>query len=298
MTLQHPQRPRYQLALGAATLLAIGALAVTPQIQAHSFGVLPITAPGNAPTIYTLQGDTTNSGTGSTTFTSSGAGTTLWSFQTATNTSAVVLEGSCQNATTPRCYGVNGRGNIGVLGTTLIQGGVGVGVVGVGGSSSQGVLGSSDSGAGVQGSITGNGPGAMTISGAVYGVNSNVNGGSSSANAGVYGYCGTCKGVDGVSGSYIGVIGDSTSNNGVYARTVNGTVALRAHNNTTSAGYYGIVSDGDVLINGNYSATGTKSARVATAQGERLMYAAESTQNIFTDQGTAHPARRPRGHHD
>jgi hypothetical protein len=42
-----------------------------------------------------------------------------------------------------------------------------------------------------------------------------------------------------------------------------------------------------VRINGNYVATGTKSAVVPTTEGDRLMYAEEATQNYFSDQGSA-----------
>jgi hypothetical protein len=61
---------------------------------------------------------------------------------------------------------------------------------------------------------------------------------------------------------------------------------------TLNSGAYALVTGspqnggyGDVLIQGNYEATGTKSARVTTNEGDRLMYAEESTTNIFSDQG-------------
>jgi hypothetical protein len=70
-----------------------------------------------------------------------------------------------------------------------------------------------------------------------------------------------------------------------------GSVGLYAYTGNSSS--YALVTGdpptfgGNVLIQGNYQATGTKSARVATNQGDRLMYSSESTKNIFTDQGTA-----------
>lgn len=182
----------------------------------------------------------------------------------------------------------------------------GSGVYAYGGS--YGVIGSASSngtglyGYGSYGLRAYGGPYGTYSSGTSYGVYATTDSGK-----GVYGYANSGNGVYAysVSGGALvaaaprgtAVRAASTSSYGLYATTTSGTggyiatstgaVGLRVKNATTGAGYYALVTEGDVLISGNYSATGTKSARVATSQGARLMYAAESTQNIFTDQGSA-----------
>jgi hypothetical protein len=58
-----------------------------------------------------------------------------------------------------------------------------------------------------------------------------------------------------------------------------GTVAL----STQGGAFIG----GDLQINGNYSATGTKNAVVETSRGQRLMYSEEATEVWFNDYGFA-----------
>ena len=78
----------------------------------------------------------------------------------------------------------------------------------------------------------------------------------------------------------------STKGTGVYV-TTGGITALRAVNPNKANDHYAAIFDGNVRINGSYTATGTKSALVHTTGGDRLMYAEEATQNFFSDQGMA-----------
>jgi hypothetical protein len=105
---------------------------------------------------------------------------------------------------------------------------------------------------------------------------------------GVYGYTNDVNslGLAGVTAQGGGDLGT-----GMIATSEHATGAILF---TRNPGQYALVTGpvtpgaeeyGDVLINGNYEATGTKSARVPTNQGDRLMYAQESTINIFSDQG-------------
>ena len=69
--------------------------------------------------------------------------------------------------------------------------------------------------------------------------------------------------------------------------THSGSAAFRAHNDTTTAGHYGIISDGSLMVNGNITCRLVAAMGVPTNQGERLMYADASTQSKLSDQGTA-----------
>lgn len=163
-----------------------------------------------------------------------------------------------------------------------------------------GVVGTSTGGTGVYGKSTGT-TGTAAIGG-VYGYNSlSAVGSTSKTNSGVYGFCTNCNGVFGTSANYTGVRGTATGTGtgtyggyftakggtAVYAKSTVGKVAFRAVAAKKASGYYAGVFDGNVRINGNYVATGTKSAVVPTSKGDRLMYAEEATQNYFSDQGSA-----------
>lgn len=171
------------------------------------------------------------------------------------------------------------------------------GVWGDVGGGGYGIVGSSSGGIGAYGSTSGSTTSATDVAGA-YGYSGlSAVGATSARNAGVFGTCAHCIGVSGKSTDYDGVRGTSTSrygvygksasNNGVYATTTTGTAALRAVNPNKTSNHYAGLFDGNVRINGNYVATGTKSAVVATTEGDRLMYAEEATQNYFSDQGMA-----------
>ena len=185
--------------------------------------------------------------------------------------------------------GTGGNG-IGVWGS---HAGTGWGVYGATSGAGRGVYGNSP-GTGVYGIGTGAGAGTY----GVYGTT-----GSTSQDAvGVYGVAttGNARGVVGNSANGIALLGASTNGSGFYGFSQNGPGGVLASGSATGVTAYSnnpagwaIVTGGgggaygNVYIGGNYQATGTKSARVETNQGDRLLYATESTKNIFSDQGSA-----------
>ena len=239
------------------------------------------------------------------------SGTSYGGYFTSTNgASGGKAYGVYASGTNYGAYATSSGGN-GVYATSLAASGNGVyangsgssfyGVWGDVGGGGFGVVGSSSGGTGSYGSSTGSTGGSATVAG-VYGYNSlAVVDSRSTHNSGVFGSCPNCNGVYGTSANYAGVRGTATGSGtgtyggyfsaakgtGVYARTNTGKVAFRAVNPNKTSTYYAGVFDGNVRINGNYAATGTKSAIVTTSQGDRLMYAEEATQNYFSDQGTA-----------
>lgn len=142
-----------------------------------------------------------------------------------------------------------------------------VSISGVGsGAGSTGVQGSSTSGYGLYGTSSSN----VGIAG------------TSSSNWGVYGFSTSNTGVVGTSTSGWAIWGNSTGANGVVGQT------------TTGVGVYGVSTgsgraaqfDGDVVVNGNFQATGIKSAVVPTAAGgHRRLYCQESPEPWFEDFG-------------
>lgn len=167
------------------------------------------------------------------------------------------------------------------------------------GGNGYGIVGSSSGGNGVYGSSTGR-TGSTNVAG-VYGYEGlSALGSASATNSGVFGTCANCNGVFGTSANFTGVRGaatgggantyggyfSSTKGTGIYV-TTGGITALRAVNPNKANDHYAAVFDGNVRINGSYTATGTKSALVHTTGGDRLMYAEEATQNFFSDQGMA-----------
>ena len=167
------------------------------------------------------------------------------------------------------------------------------------GGNGYGIVGSSSGGNGVYGSSTGS-TGAANVAG-VYGYEGlSALGSASATNSGVFGTCANCNGVFGTSANFTGVRGSATGSSantyggyfssnkgtGIYV-TTGGITALRAVNPNKANDHYAAVFDGNVRINGSYTATGTKSALVHTTGGDRLMYAEEATQNFFSDQGMA-----------
>ncbi len=212
-----------------------------------------------------------------------------------TGTTAGVYALSSANGLYAKSTSANGNG-VYATGTGASFYGVWADVAGGG----FGVVGNSTGGTGLYGSTSGT-PGSTPVAG-VSGYNSLTAVGTSSANnSAVLGNCTNCNGVYGISANYVGVRGLATGNGtgtfggmfasnagtGIYARTATGGTALFADNPNKGAGFYAGVFNGNVRINGNYYATGTKTAVVSTSKGDRLMYAEEATQNYFSDQGTA-----------
>jgi hypothetical protein len=121
---------------------------------------------------------------------------------------------------------------------------------------------------------------------ATTGNNVGVNGQSSST--GGTGVRGIAMATTGIT---YGVYGrsDSTSGTGVYgdAEAVTGTT-YGVYGASSSTSGYGVYSFGNMRVQGNFSATGTKAAIVDTRDyGWRNLYAMESPQNWFEDFGKA-----------
>jgi hypothetical protein len=123
---------------------------------------------------------------------------------------------------------------------------------------------------------------AYSTSGSAHGVEGFT---SSTSGSGLYGLAlpstGTNYGVYGRS--------NSTSGNGVYGRA-NATTGVNygVYGFTGSSSGYGVFSQGNLYANGNFTATGVKSAIVDTQDyGWRSLYAMESPQNWFEDFGQA-----------
>ena len=202
----------------------------------------------------------------------------------------------------------NNLGNITVLngGAGVIGNGNSVGVFGYGDttSGSSGVLGRSGAsdGIGVQGSdddlVL---PGGITNGAGVVGYSDNVGvfgwGDTTTSSYGVYGTSDDDNTGYGVVGSapYIGVYGQSDgtclsfSGFGVYGYAADNAAQVDAGvyggcENTISdwAGYF----SGDVYIDGDYTATGTKSAAVKTDDGWHKVYCQESPEIWFEDFGS------------
>ena len=126
----------------------------------------------------------------------------------------------------------------------------GTGVFGDSSTSGTGVSGASTSGIGVNGTSTG-GPG-------VVGTSTNKAGviGTSTNNVGVVGTSTNNVGVEGTSTNSVGVEGTSTNSFGVEG-TSNTSVGIGVHGINSFGGLAGLF-DGNVQVNGNFSATGTK----------------------------------------
>lgn len=169
--------------------------------------------------------------------------------------------------------------NAGVLGVSTNYAGVsGLSTPGPGvaGSSSNGtaVLGQSSAGSGVVGQAAGGQPGVFGVgnSGAgVQGLSTNSAGvrGDSVNNAGVIGTANGGNGVSGLSATGFAVFGNSPGGIGVFGVSTSGV-----------AGRF----DGNVSINGDFSATGMKSAIVVAKDGvARRLYCMEAPDSWFED---------------
>jgi hypothetical protein len=140
-----------------------------------------------------------------------------------------------------------------------------------------GVYGRSDSANGT--GVVGN---ALAYTGPTIGVS-----GTSNSTGG----CGVSGLADASTSSNYGVYGQSNSISGygVYGYATKPTgVTYGVYGITGSSSGYGVFSQGNLYANGNFTATGVKSAIVDTQDyGWRSLYAMESPQNWFEDFGQA-----------
>lgn len=131
---------------------------------------------------------------------------------------------------------------------------------------------------GIGGQGAGNGVRGLTQTGT--GLN-----GESNSGVGVFGVSNTFLGVYGYSygtgGNAVGVYGVANSGEGVAAISQTG-IALHANSPSGVAGRF----DGPVVVNGDFSATGMKSALVPLAGGDLgRLYCMESPESLFEDFG-------------
>ena len=315
-------RGKLAVAFAASSVLIIGALAAPLGFAAEPGGKAG--QGEESPNIYQLMGDAVNNGTGrtevNTTVGSNPAGNSFEFEDRSTGPGADALEGRAILG--PSGTGVKGNGTFrGVYGTTS-AGASGAGVYGISsgvnssgvwghctnGTACAGIYGTSTVGVGVWGTTSSNNDG-------VYGFSSGGNGmygygvvgvrgasiGTTINHVGVYGSgIGVGRGIVGTSVDGIALLGNSTgTGSGFYGSATNGPGGILQSNNnigvraiTGSNSSYALVTGGvpnfygHTLINGNFAVSGgTKSARVATNQGDRLMYAEEATTNLFSDQG-------------
>jgi hypothetical protein len=224
-------------ARGAVTTMVAVALSLLFVVSAVS----PVAgAPGRARAAYYLLGNTSNSGSDATQFTSSSAGD-AWSF-TASGSSATTLVGNCPNGS--NCWGVQGKGTgIGVYGSANgATATSSMGVEGVGGSTAAngssygGYFSAANSASGGKAmGVYGSGPTAgvyaTSASNAVRAVSTGASGngvyatGSGSSFYGVWGDVG---------GGGFGVVGSSNGGSGSY-----GTSTGSTGNTGNVAGVYG-----------------------------------------------------------
>ncbi len=201
--------------------------------------------------------------------------------------------------------GVQGVGNgTGVQGngggdTSSNETGFPIGVRGSIPNSGYGVYGKAGNGAGVYGTVTGGGYAVNGVASVGTGVV-----GQSTSNTGVYGTSTSGVGVFGVSGGGAGqpygVVGAVNSAPGFAlfgVANVSGTVGFAAGAGVAGAiaGQFagpvniynnGAIAPGDLYIQGNYTAGGTKSAAVPHPDGtHRLLYCVESPEAWFEDFG-------------
>lgn len=299
------------LTAGVCSLLITG-VAAAPSLAAGKGGAA---GPQAAPALNPLYMDTNNSATATTSFFSSGGS---WNFLSSVSNS-YGLHGQSPDkgvyglAINPDGIGVWGEDSqlkgIGVLGLNqgyadgkpqtpafpftpphFPDGGVGVfGVVDAATTNNAtggyGVVGLSANPSGYGGvfSATNTSGVGVLASGNSYGVY-----GKSTGNYGVVGVSTNFAAVRAIGTNSYGIWASSSAGGiGGYFSTGTGTVALKAKNPTASPGYYAIVAEGNVTVTGTLHATGGVSAPVATAQGDRLVYAEQATRNLLTDQGTA-----------
>jgi hypothetical protein len=189
--------------------------------------------------------------------------------------------GSVSYSTTPQVpascgvYGDHGNTNgIGVYGLCAASGGTGVRGT-ASGSSGTGVYGASSIGIGVKGTTNTAANGQPAILGQNSGAGPGVQGFSSGTGSiGISG--GTDVGVGfwgTANGSGTGVLGSSITGTGVWGQ---------------SQSFFAGVFSGPVLVQGNFTVTGAKSAAVRGADGGlKRMYSLESPESWFEDFGSS-----------
>jgi hypothetical protein len=183
----------------------------------------------------------------------------------------------------------------GVFGLASASSGITIGTWGRSTSSDSNAIGvfgevtaSGAPGTGVKG-ISPNGPGVFGTSTTAFGVqglSSNAFGvsGNSTSQAGVWGSSNTNVGVLGTSIGGVGVIGVSQTSNGVNGVTTSGIAIFGSSGGTGQAGRF----DGNVVINGNLTVTGTFPTSIAVSHPDgslRRMYGMESPDAYFEDVG-------------
>ncbi len=253
----------------AIAALATPGFAATPKGSGSASGDANGQQVTNSPDAYALQGDTSNSGTGITNFSSSygSSGAGAWYFTSSSSTDGSVslraYQSSATNGTALWAQSTNGRGVYAQhLGTT----GAGAANAAVYGNT----VSTTGSAYAIYGEVTPTSPGGSSTG--VRGQNNGTSGsgigvwGSQNGSGwGVYGSSASGLGVYGTSGGYIGVYGSgSTGGKGVYGTGsgsgsygVYGTSGnIGVYGNGTNYGVYGISSSG----NGVY---GTSSTGVA-----------------------------------
>ena len=277
---------------------------------------------------YTLQGDTTNASTTTTTITGSidPSTGTLQVINTIAS-SGVALVAHCDSAAygfgiqaTGTGYGIQGTGNAyaGVFGDTSGDTAVGVeglarsslGGIGVSGTCDAatgiGVQGISAKGIGVEGQCDAlGGIGVIGASAAGVGVKGAAATGfpvigqitgPTTANAGVLGVGTAGPGVQGQSTGGHGLVGTTAATDGVHAALIgsvqpaSNAIALRGSVQAGAVGYAGLF-DGDVIINGALRVFGSPKNAAVKHPGDgtyRLLYCMESPESWFEDFGTGH----------
>jgi len=200
-------------------------------------------------------------------------------FKTAPPSGAVGVAGVAEAGVGVHGVATNG---VGVHGAST----GGVGIEGIS-TSSVGVHGESTSGVGMQGISNGNVGvlGTSTTAFGVQGLSTNAYGvsGNSTTQAGVWGSSNTNTGVLGSSNTGVGVSGVSTSSNGVNGLSTSG-IGVYGSSPSGLAGRF----DGNVLVNGNLTVTGSfpHTAAVPSSDGTlRRLFSLETAEAYFEDAG-------------
>jgi len=230
---------------------------------------------------------------------STGATTTLTNVPAPTGIAAGQFRSVTNNATAA-VVGQSSGGGAGVRGQSSGTS-ASIGVIGV--STAVGVYGETTGTSGpvygiygqttsattaVIGNAIGSGTGLLGLSGsgnAVYG--------QSGSSTGVFGFSTSGNGVFGQSAQFVGVLGISSNSRGIYGLTDRGIAlyaeaTVRTSTPQQPAGFAGYFL-GRVFIDGDFTATGTKSAAVkgTSTKGDLVrVYCAEATQAYLEDMGT------------
>ncbi len=245
----------------AIAALATPGFAATPKGSGSASGDANGQQVTNSPDAYALQGDTSNSGTGITNFSSSygSSGAGAWYFTSSSSTDGSVslraYQSSATNGTALWAQSTNGRGVYAQhLGTT----GAGAANAAVYGNT----VSTTGSAYAIYGEVTPTSPGGSST-----GVRGQNNG-TSGSGIGVWGsQNGSGWGVLGTSVSGLGVYGSSTSGYGVYG---------------ASSGSYGVYGGGGTNGYGVYgAATGTSSFGVYGSSGNVGVYGTATGAGIY-----------------